>query len=158
MPFSIEEWRGYLAIDKMALDDEVVRQPSLFYEVSEAYAEATAERDAEKEQLALIDAELDSDARQGKEKITEGQVKAYIAAAQDHINQHKHWLKAKKHADKVAALKDSFHQRSYMLRDLVTLHTSNYFEESSVRPTQNQDRDVYKTRRARLAAAREAKK
>ena len=59
----IEEFRQYLTIDKLALDDEVVRQPSLFYEVSEAYVEAVAVRDDCKEALASVDDELDSSVR-----------------------------------------------------------------------------------------------
>jgi hypothetical protein len=154
----IEEFRRYLEIDKSALDDEVVRQPSLFYEVSEAYAEAAAARDQFKEQLAGIDAELDKRFRKDGVKATEGQIKAQIQSYRAHQEAFDDWLDAKETADKLQALKDAFQQRSYMLRDLVSLHNANYFEESSLKTTATQDQVVYHQRRARLRAAREAKK
>lgn len=160
MPFSIEEWRGYLAIDKMALDDEVVRQPSLFYEVSEAYAEAVVERDACKEQLAMTDAELDAEIRvkAGDEKITETAVKGRVQVSKKHKKSFDEYLAAKEYADKLDALKDAFKQRSSMLRDLASLFVANYFEESGLKGSYSSDKAVYETRRERLAAAREAKK
>ena len=158
MTIDIAELRTYLQIDKLALDDEVVRQPSLFYEVSEAYAEAAAERDMLKEHLAGIDAELDKRFRKEGEKATEGKIKAQIQSYKAHQEAFDEWLEAKKQADKLQALKDAFQQRSYMLRDLVSLHNANYFEESSLKTTANQDRVVYHQRRARLGAARETKK
>ena len=155
---NLAEFRKYLLIDKLALDTEIVRQPSLFFEVSEAFAEAVALRDAAKEELANVDADLDSKARKGKEKITEGQVKSFINASEDHTDCVATWLDAKKEADRLGALKEAFHQRSYMLRDLVSLHNANYFEETSVRSNASQDSLVYNARRARLSAARESKK
>ena len=48
-----------LTIDKSVLDDEVIRQPVLFYTVSEMLVDALAERDAAKEELNSVDADLD---------------------------------------------------------------------------------------------------
>ena len=151
----IDEFRKYLKIDKLSLDDEVERQPSLFYEVSEAYAEAVGERDDDKETLAIIDAELDAQARNSKEKITEAQVKSYIQTNSEHQIAFDTWLESKKLADRLGALKEAFQQRSYMLRDLVSLHNSNYFEESSLRSNASEDKLVYNKQRVRLANARE---
>jgi predicted nucleic acid-binding Zn-ribbon protein len=158
MPLNIEEFRQYLKIDKSSLDDEVVQQPSLFYEVSESCAEASAERDALKEQLAVVDADLDKKIRSKNEKGTEAQIKNQIQAHPDHQKAFAEWLDAKLLADKLTALKDAFKDRSFMIRELGSLFVSNYFEEGAVRTTAAQNHDVYALRRARLAAARKAKK
>lgn len=156
----IEEFRQYLTIDKLALDDEVVRQPSLFYEVSEAYVEAVAVRDDCKEALASVDAELDSSVRKalGDSKATEGNIKSQIQSHKKHKTAFDQYITAKEEADKLQALKEAFQQRSYMLRDLVSLYSANYFEEGSLKPTAQQDRVVYSQQRARLASNRESKK
>ncbi len=60
------------------------------------------------------------------------------------------YLLAKQKADQLSVLKDAFQQRSFMLRDLVALHTSNYFESTSMRSTAQEDRLVYERRRAKL--------
>ncbi len=157
MTFNIDEFRKYLKIDKQALDDEVMQQPSLFYQVSEAFAEAGAERDALKEQLAVIDAQLDGKLRKTNEKGTEALIKNQIQAHPDHQQAFTQWLEAKEYADKLGALKDAFRDRSYMLRELGNLLVANYFDASSVKPTYRQGEVVYQRRRARLAAGREAK-
>lgn len=156
----IAEFREYLKINKQHLDDEVIQQPSLFYEVSEAFALAAAERDALKDRIATIDAELDAEIRTtlGDAKVTEAMVKNKVQANSKHETAFEEWLKAKENADLLGALKEAFQQRSYMLRDLCTLHATGYFEQSAIRSDASMDATVYKHRRQRLAAGREAKK
>lgn len=155
----LDEFRRYLKIDKHALDDDIVQQPMLFYEVSEAYVVAAAERDGFKEALARVDAGLDAEIREELEKsdtkATEAMVKNQIQCHQDHEKAYKLYAKAKEQADLLAVMKDSFQQRGYMLRDLCQLYVANYFEESSVRGTSNTDAAVYKRRREHLGNARE---
>ena len=152
-----DEFRKYLAIDKQALDDEIIQRSSLLFEVSEAYATAVAERDALKEQLAVTDAELDGKLRKANEKGTEALIKNQIQAHNDHRKAFAEWLEAKEHADKLGALKDAFKDRSHALGELADLYVANYFDTASVRQTPNDDTTVYRRRRARLAASREAK-
>ena len=156
----IAEFREYLKIDKGTLDDEIVRQPSLFFEVSEAYAEAAATRDGFKDQLATVDAELDAKIRAelGDAKVTESMVKGKVQTAPEHEKAFTDWLVAKERSDQYGALKEAFQQRSYMLRDLVSLYTANYFEQSAIKTDASSDAHVYSRKRVKLAAAREAKK
>lgn len=151
----IEEFKGYLKIDKSALDDEIIQQPQLFFEVSEAYVEAVAVRDSKKEELAQIDAELDAKYRNSLEKATEGTIKAKIQTDKKHGTAFTAYINAKELADSLLALKEAFQQRGYMLRDLVSLHTANYYETSSARGTGQTEDFAYHRRRERLAAARE---
>src|SRR5882672_8447215 len=150
----IEEFRSYLLINKNSLDDEVSRQPSLFEKVGDAYTEAAAERDALKEALATVDARLDIAVRKASEKITEAAVKSQIQLHKDHLGAFKAYLAAKEQTDKLGVLKDSFHMRSQMLKELSGLYISNYFEASSSRGNARTDKAVYERQRARLAEGR----
>jgi len=154
---SLSELKEQLAIDKSVLDDEVIRQPVLFYAISEAMTDAIAVRDAAKEDLATTDAELDKVVRMqmaGLEKYTEAMVKNAVQIHPRHKKAFNAYLDAKSDADKLEALKDAFKQRSYMLRDLVSLYSANYFEDASIKPSAAVEASHYHSNRDRMAKAR----
>jgi len=158
MTVDLEEFRRYLAIDKTSIDDELMQHPSLYYTISEALVEATARRDAIKDDLAKTEAALDRELRAEFEvsgdKFTESQIKNLILLDEERTKVNQQFLTAKSEADLLTALKESFHQRGYMLRDLASLYVSNYYQNDSVRVTQTTDDAVYNRRRARLAEGR----
>lgn len=151
----IEEFRGYLAIDKGQLDEEVVRQPSLYLEVSESQVMAVAERDTLKERLGVVDAELDISIRRQLEKdetkATETMVKNLVLTHKKHAQAFDAYMTAKTAADMLGVLRESFHQRKSMLQELVQLHVTNYFETSSIGAKSDA---VYRQRREQMALAR----
>lgn len=158
MTVNIEEFRKYLQIDRSSLDDEVMRQASLLFTVSEAVIEATAERDALKDNLLQIEAMLDKEIRHdfetAKTKFTETQIKSLILMDGSRVQINDDYLASKAKADKLIALKESFQARGFMLRDLCSLYAANFFESSSVRATPQMGDAVYNQRRARLAEGR----
>lgn len=158
MPLSLAELQQQLAIDKSVLDDEVIRQPVLFYTISEQLTDAIAERDAAKEELAAVDADLDGAWRRKlakiHNKVTETMVSNHVITSAEHEKAFEAYLKAKTKADKLLALKEAFQQRSYMLRDLVSLYSANYYEESSLKPSKAQDASHYAANRARMSNER----
>lgn len=159
---SLADLQAQLAIDKSVLDDEVIRQPMLFYSVSEALTTALAERDAAKEELAAVDAELDFQWRKKLSKnkavrVTETMIKNYVQTSEGHEKAFNVWLEAKTKADRLEALKAAFQQRSYMLRDLVALYSANYYEDASMKPTKAQEASQYASNRSRISNARAAR-
>jgi len=162
----VEELTPYLRIDKYGLDDAISGQPNLLYQISEAVAEAMAERDASKEELARIDAELDvevrakmeKEKRDPKAKITEAMVTSRIMMNRRHEEAFDTFMLAKRDADKLLALKEAFQQRGYMLRELASLYVASYYEQSSVQGNSRTDAAVYKRNRERLAEGRAARK
>ena len=153
-----EALKERLKIDKSQLDREVSEQPMLFFDAAEAYEEAIAERDTLKEALATVDAELDGIVRvkleKRHDKYTEAMVKNGIQLDPKHEKAFKAYLDAKTRAGKLESMKDSFKQRSYMVRDLASLYVASYFEQSSIQGTNSTDRAVYEGQRQRLAQAR----
>jgi hypothetical protein len=152
----IEQLKKFLEIDKLSLDDEIIRQPSLFYSVSEAYVAAVGERDTLKEQLASTDAEIDGEIRSNaKTRVTDTAVKNLVQCDKDHEKAFKAYIAAKVKADQLGALKEAFQQRGYLLRDLASLYVANYFDHSSIQGTSSQDKTIYEARRRTLAEARQ---
>lgn len=154
--------QAQLEINKTELDDEVIRQPSLFYMVSEQLTDALAERDAAKEELANVDADLYATWRtklgkSEKGRVTDTMVNMHVQASADHEAAFANYLKAKTKAEKLLALKEAFQQRSYMLRDLVSLYSANYYEDTSMRPTKAQEASHYAANRQRISIARAAR-
>lgn len=152
----IDEFRDYLKINKTALDDEIIQQPMLYFKISEAYVQAIAERDTLKERLATVDAELDGKIRKQFEdqKITEAMVKNQVQTNKQHKAAQDAYMAAKMEADTIAALKEAFAQRSYMIRDMVQLHVTGYFDAAAIQQDAKTDQMVYERRRRRLAEAR----
>jgi ATP phosphoribosyltransferase regulatory subunit HisZ len=157
---TLEDLKQQLAIDKSSLDDEVIRQPVLFYNISEQLTEAIAERDGAKEDLASTDAGLDNKWRtklKALPKVTEAMVSNHVLTDPEHEKAFDVYLAAKTKADKLQALKEAFQQRSYMLRDLVSLYTANYYEDSAIKPSRAQEASHYAANRARISNARVAR-
>lgn len=149
-------FREFLQIDKNALDEELVRHPDLIFRVGEACAEAIAERDSLKEQLAVTDAELDAVVREElkDEKTTEAIVKNRIQVHPKHTAASDAYLNAKEKCDILAALREAFSAKGYALRELCQLYLANYYSQDSIK-SEAPDAVVYKRRRQQLAEARE---
>jgi hypothetical protein len=162
LPLTLADLQDNLAIDKSVLDDEVIRQPVLFYTVSEMLVDALAERDAAKEELGSVDADLDGIwrrklAKDGKTKVTEAMVANHVQLSAEHEKAFATYLTAKTKADRLTALKEAYQARSYMLRDLVALYSANYYEDASVKPTKAQEASHYASNRSRISNARAAR-
>lgn len=161
MTMTLPELQAQLAIDKSVLDDEVIRQPVLFYTISEQLTDAVAERDAAKEELGAVDAELDGVWRKKLAKIhakvTEKMVENHVITSAEHEKAFNAYIASKTKADKLLALKEAFQQRSYMLRDLVSLYSANYYEETSIKPSKAQEASHYAANRSRISNARAAR-
>lgn len=148
-----------LRINKTALDDEISNQPMLYFDIAEQYEEAAAERDALKEMLATVDAELDVKYRShyADQKVTEAVIKNAVQLDVEHKVAFDEWLMAKESVGKLGALKEAFQTRGYMLRDLASLYVTGYYETTSVQGTHATDTAVYRERRQILAEARAKK-
>lgn len=145
----LNEIKTRLRINKDSLDNELIEQAELLFSISDLYETALTERDFLKEELAQVDARLDHKYRNGKEKITEAMVKSFVLIDKDHTKAFTAYADARLKAGQLAALKDSFKERGYMLRELCGLFLAGYYEQNSVRSTANTDAALYRQRRAK---------
>jgi CRISPR/Cas system CMR-associated protein Cmr5 small subunit len=155
---SYTELKALLEIDQSFLDRELSHQAVLYNEVGQAHVDAVDRRDALKEELGVVEANVENDIRETaerqKEKLTEGQVKALVKIDKDRKQAFTNYAKAKKEADRLSVLKESFHQRGGMIENLCKLYIANYYEQDSVRGTSRSDTTVYLQQRQRIAAHR----
>lgn len=119
----LEQYRGYLRIDRDDLDTSLMEQPEMFHHVANAFVEASARRDEAKLELEELLAELDQSVRakalQDDEKLTETALQNRLREMPRVQEAQRRCLATRKEADRWVALKESFQQRSFMLRELV---------------------------------------
>ena len=149
-----------IAIDRNDLDTELVKQPSLFLEVAQEYAQAISVRDSLKEAIdvarARVELRIRREAAEEDRKITEAGVKAEVELDKTYRRAVEAWLTAKEAADQLAAAKEAFAQRAFVLKDLCGLYVAGYFSTTSVRGRDATDvqQENYENRRKEMARQR----
>ncbi len=149
-----------LAIDEQQLDRALSQQAQLYYEVTRETALACSRRDDLKAQLSAVYATLDAGIRAASsDKITEGKVKNTVEIDATYQAAQASYLEAKLEAELWSGLRESWHQRSYMLREMATLVVSGYVMSHAVEAVQTGPAKEVVTLRARkrVQAAREKK-
>lgn len=143
---SLSELRAALRIDRFNLDEDVERQPELFFEVAEAAALARSEQDLAKDSVDEVESRLDVHVREkaerNDERITEKEIKARIRQHPERAAAMKNYLGLKLETERLDQLRDSFKQRGYMLRELVQLYLSNYYQDASASGSSRGVRDA----------------
>ena len=143
---SLSELRAALKIDRYNLDEDVERQPELFFEVAEAAALARSEQDQAKDSVDEVESRLDVHVREkaerNDERVTEKEIKARIRQHPERIAAMKNYLGLKLETERLDQLRDSFKQRGYMLRELVQLYLSSYYQDASASGSSRGVRDA----------------
>lgn len=141
-----EELRKHLKIDRLNLDEELIKQPQLFFEVAEAAAIARSRMDAAKDNVERVESDVDQrirqDAANEDERLTEKEIKALIQNDDDRVKAYASYLDLKRQTEELDQLRDSFRQRGYMLRELAALYISGYFQTSSTKGRGHKAREV----------------
>lgn len=171
----VEKARTGLRIDKLSLDDELERQSEMFYAVAEAHSKAVSARDAAKDELKRVDAELylvvrddltakaqkrvaggDAKKSASPERITEAQVNSEVILHTDHIKAEDVLRNREGTVNELEALRDAWHQRGYALKDLAALFVAQFFMRDSAEPKGGAAANMrYEATRERMSKARE---
>lgn len=127
------EFKTYLKIDKDGLDEAMAEQADLLFRASDEYATTVSLRDAAKEKLDTVDAQLGLDQRSAKtdERVTEAAIKERIQTHPKHEIAFTNYTKLKERAERLFGLKNAVQERGRMLRDLSSLYASGYFTVTS---------------------------
>lgn len=131
MTIDLESLTARLKIDENELDKELIEQPNLFFFVGRFYASATSQRDAQLQEIELMQSELDysvrKKAQESGERITENQVKAAVIRSAEMQEALAKANELKRLAGVWTALRDAYQQRSYILLKLVDLYLAGYY-------------------------------
>lgn len=129
------ELESALRIDPNALDEALMIQPEAFYRVAKEYALAVSRRDELHQTVSEIKAQQDisirSRAKTKTDKITEKEIEAEVRKSKAVITATTEYLAAASEVNELAALKESYQQRAYALKDLVALHIANYYGDAT---------------------------
>lgn len=151
-----DRYRAQLAIDKDQLDECLVQQPELYYHVAEELSHAVARRDALKIDADIAEAEearrLRDLAEREERKMTEGALKEELTLSPRLQRLRRERVEAEAEISSWVVLKESFQQRSYMLRELVPMHLSRFNSGSMNLGPREQ---LHESNRARIKEARE---
>jgi hypothetical protein len=131
---SIGELEEALRIDEHALDEALVLQPDAFYRVSKKLAIMVSQRDAAKQALQEEEAYADERARASipdGERVTDTAVKAIVRLDKKVLAANDALLKLNRQVGLLQALKEAYQQRSYVMKDLVSLWVANYYGDAS---------------------------
>lgn len=131
----LEYFQTRLKIDKDNLDDELADFPSMFFSVSDYYVDADryAKRLAQRldREKASITSALRDAAAEENEKKTETQLKQEVSLHPKIVKLSGRLRQAEKVAKKWDVLKESFVQKSFSLKGLVSLSMHENFQSST---------------------------
>src|SRR5262252_4686408 len=121
VPTDYDRLERGLEIDEDDLDRAVMRQPQLFYEVARMVKVRTSERDAWKKELDKAEATADAKVRAMLEKEEgkprEADIKNRVMMFKDVESARKEVMECNIDLGMWEALKESYVQRSYMLKE-----------------------------------------
>ncbi len=149
---------GALEIDDNNLDGVVREHPVFFYEVGSLYAELVAWRDTAKDNLSqtrhTINLKVREESAAEGKKLTESNITALIETDGSVIEAGLELANAAELLGKVAALRDAFTQRSFAIRDIVSLTVHTHLTSSSINASSN---EKYDDNRRHIEAHRKSK-
>lgn len=127
----VAEHEQYLIIDKHDLERSCREQPNVFYSVARELALAVSRRDAAKQNIQIVEGKVDGNVRriaQRKgEKITEREVDAKKRNDSEYVEAMTLYMRLNHAVNILSALKEAFQQRSYVLKEMVTLYVQEYY-------------------------------
>lgn len=136
---------GWLSIDRSRLEQACVAQPDYLHQVADELALHRSRRDAKKKEIEEEESRLYLDIRHrasvSEERITEAEIKARITLDRGHRDLSRELAEANELLARWEALKEAFSQRSYMLKELVSLYLARYYGDPA-RNAENRIRDL----------------
>lgn len=137
---SENDYKNELQINQNALDEELIKQPSLFMKYAELSAQARFKRDKAKEYLDLKRAELDGKIREspakfgygGDKKLTEAAISNIIIASDEFKAAQTALNEAALDTGILEAAREAFNHKKSALENLVRLWLGGYWSEAKV--------------------------
>ena len=131
----LDQLEEKISIDETNINAELIKHPHDFYHVAKGAADAVSERDMAKFEVETYEASLyltiRRDLTDRGEKFTESLLEHMIHNSDDRIKRVDNYLVAKHLADRWLALKESFVQKGYMLKEIIDNRKSDNIAEGS---------------------------
>lgn len=113
-------YKADLKIDKKNIDDEILRQPQLYYEWAQLEAEAKINEETAKRDYDIVLADVEEKVRANPEKyfehnVTEGAIKNAVVTNRKVRRYRKKWDEARRHHKLIEKAEKAFEQRKRMI-------------------------------------------
>ena len=127
----LDIFKAKLKINKHELDEELIAQPDLLNEVGWRAALAVSHYDNRRQEFKEITGRLFERIKTDK-SLSDKRAEYLLEGRTKYKTAHEAVLRAKYLMDLWAALKESFIQRSFVLKDLAALYIASYYTTQSV--------------------------
>lgn len=130
----INFYKDQLKINPHLLDDTLMEQSQMFYEIGESLEEAVEQRDLAKKRVEEVEAEIIDEiiSDSGTKKPSNDSLKRMAVQDPRYKSAYGNYLEQKREAGQWQALKEAFQQRSYSINRLVELYIAQYWTTDSV--------------------------
>lgn len=132
-------------IFKHSLDEELVKQPSLFMLYAKEAVEAIVTRDRAKENLdvvrAMLDAEIRNEPILSGKKLTETAIANHIVQQEKYKEAMEQYIEAKKQSGILDAAKEALNHKKSSLGKLVELFLAGYYSDVKL-PDENKKEEI----------------
>lgn len=161
----LEELASYLRIDPHDIDGELVRKGEIVWRVGRNAALAGADRDAAKDFVAQVEADVllieREFALKHNAKASVAEVQAYVSTNKKVLEAKKDYIYFRRVAAEYDALLDAFTKRSFALNKLADMKVAEYYNHDTAHTDKRDARTDYReeqTRRNKEAIAEERRR
>ena len=134
-PKEVESYANDISIDKYVLDEEWLKQPTIFMKWVDNYAQAVLERDRIKDRLDVVRAEIDGEIRTNPPeggKLTEAAISNIIVQSQRYRTIMDGLIKANYDVNVLSGVKESLNHKKSALENLTKLFLAGYYTSPHV--------------------------
>lgn len=158
LPPKYESFKTKVKINREDLEQSLEEQPELFAQVSEYAIKWGAIRDLRKNAVdkirVTLDRQIREQASESGARITEAAIANQIGEDEDYREANLRYLEAKYYADLWLSLVNSYTQRSYALKDLVTIVVKQLSMDNDVISTEADHRALMEAKSRRASKLR----
>lgn len=158
MNITLENINGHIRVNRHRLDEELELQGEFAFWIGRKVAQLDSKVESLADELKRTEARLNADARDRLDKPTEKEIDAWVRRRPDRIRAFEVLQIAKVEQGEWLAAQEGWKQRSYSLKGLATLYSSDYWAQRSTSITGPKDDAVYGRELLRQASADRAEK
>lgn len=127
MAMSIESYRKLLLVRKHHLDEELEIQAQTMDEISQQVARYNARMLEAKEDLAILEARLADDLREGDLKLTKDQLEGKVRRDRERVKAWGRYQDARSQHEEWSLLLECWRNKGYSIKTMADLYSSDYF-------------------------------
>ena len=127
--------KAHIRVNRHRLDEELELQGEFAYWIGHMVAQKDGQVDSFADEVKRTEARLSAEARERLDKPTEKEIEAWVRRQPERITAFEQLQVAKVDAGRWAAAAEGWKQRSYALKSLAALYSSDYWAQRTTTVT-----------------------